>query len=142
VPGNITFCQCIPIVLPMAAIYLCHFILFVGRVAQSIYRLTTGWTVRRSNPGSGFGGLVVSMLASGTQDRGFASDRSRRIFPAGKIHSMPSHVPALEHVKEPSSLRKIAKLLAKFHKFLPSLAGCAVCLANTRRPLVAKEGSS
>jgi hypothetical protein len=38
---------------------------------------------------SGFGGLVVSMLASGTQDRGFASDRSRPIF-AGKIHSMPS----------------------------------------------------
>jgi hypothetical protein len=33
---------------------------------------------------------VVSMLASGTQDRGFARDRSRRIFPAGKIHSMPS----------------------------------------------------
>jgi hypothetical protein len=39
---------------------------------------------------SGFGGLVVSMLPSGTQDRGFAPDRSRRIFPAGKIHSMPS----------------------------------------------------
>jgi hypothetical protein len=30
------------------------------------------------------------VLASGTQDRGFAPDRSRRIFPAGKIHSMPS----------------------------------------------------
>jgi hypothetical protein len=39
---------------------------------------------------SGFGGLGVSMLASGTQDRGFAPDRSRRIFPAGKIYSMPS----------------------------------------------------
>jgi hypothetical protein len=51
----------------------------VGRVAQSVYRLTTGWTVRGSN-----------LLASGTQDRGFAPDRSRRIFPAGKIHSMPS----------------------------------------------------
>jgi hypothetical protein len=38
---------------------------------------------------SGFGGLGVSMLASGTQDRGFAPDRSRRIFPAGKIHNMP-----------------------------------------------------
>jgi hypothetical protein len=34
--------------------------------------------------------LGVSMLASGTQDCGFAPDRSRRIFPAGKIHSMPS----------------------------------------------------
>jgi hypothetical protein len=30
------------------------------------------------------------MLVSGTQDRGFAPDGSRRIFPAGKIHSMPS----------------------------------------------------
>jgi hypothetical protein len=37
---------------------------------------------------SGFGGLGVCMLASGTQDRGFAPDRSRRIFLAGKIHSM------------------------------------------------------
>jgi hypothetical protein len=39
---------------------------------------------------SGFGGLGVSTLASGTQDRGFAPDRSRRIIPAGKIHSMLS----------------------------------------------------
>jgi hypothetical protein len=55
---------------------------------------------------SGFGGLVVSMLASGTQDRGFAPDRSRE-----NILNMPSfggeikhlsHVPALGHVKEPS----------------------------------------
>jgi hypothetical protein len=33
---------------------------------------------------SGFGGLGVCMLASGTQDRGFAPDRSRWIFPPGK----------------------------------------------------------
>jgi hypothetical protein len=39
---------------------------------------------------TGFGGLVVSMLASGTQDRGFAPGRSRRIFRAKKILSMPS----------------------------------------------------
>ena len=32
----------------------------------------------------GFGGLVVSMLASGTQDRGFDLGRSRRIFRAKK----------------------------------------------------------
>ena len=30
---------------------------------------------------SGFGGLVVSVLASGAQDRGFKPGRSRRIFP-------------------------------------------------------------
>ena len=29
---------------------------------------------------SGFGGLVVSVLASGTQDRGFEPGRSRQIF--------------------------------------------------------------
>jgi hypothetical protein len=34
---------------------------------------------------SGFGGLVVSMLASDTQDRGFAPGTSRRIFRAKKI---------------------------------------------------------
>ena len=33
---------------------------------------------------SGFGGLVVSMLASGTQDSGFDPGRSRRIFRAKK----------------------------------------------------------
>jgi hypothetical protein len=33
---------------------------------------------------SGFGGLVVSMLASSTQDRGFTPDRIRRIFRAKK----------------------------------------------------------
>jgi len=33
---------------------------------------------------SGFGGLVVSVLASGTQDRGFKPGRSRRIFRAKK----------------------------------------------------------
>jgi hypothetical protein len=37
-----------------------------------------------------FGGLVVSMLASGTQVRGFKPGRSRRIFRAKKILSMPS----------------------------------------------------
>jgi hypothetical protein len=59
-----------------------------GRVSSA--GIATGYGL--DGPGiesSGFGGLGVSMLASGTQDRGFAPDRSRRIFPAGKIHSMP-----------------------------------------------------
>jgi hypothetical protein len=38
----------------------------------------------------GFGGLVVSMLASGTQGRGFKPGRSRWIFMDVKILSMPS----------------------------------------------------
>jgi hypothetical protein len=40
--------------------------------------------------GSSFGGLVVSMLASGTQVRGFKPGRSRRNFRGEKILSMPS----------------------------------------------------
>jgi hypothetical protein len=39
---------------------------------------------------SSFGGLVVSMLGSGTQDCRFAPGRSRRIFSGEKILSMPS----------------------------------------------------
>jgi hypothetical protein len=39
---------------------------------------------------SGFGGLVVSMLASGTQDCRFAPGRRRQIFSGEKFLSMPS----------------------------------------------------
>jgi hypothetical protein len=39
---------------------------------------------------SGFGGLGVSVLASGTQVCGFIPGRSRRIFKGGKILSTPS----------------------------------------------------
>ena len=38
----------------------------------------------------GFGGLVISILASGTQVRGFKPSRSRWIFTGVKILSMPS----------------------------------------------------
>ena len=44
--------------------------------------------VKTSN--DGFGGLVVSMLASGTQVCGFKPDRSLWIFTDVKILSMPS----------------------------------------------------
>ena len=44
-----------------------------------------------ATPGrDGFGGLVVSMLASGTQFRGFKPGRSLWIFTGVKILSMPS----------------------------------------------------
>jgi hypothetical protein len=68
--------------------------------------VTTAWM-------SGIGGLAVSMLASGTQDRGFAPGRSRRIFRAKKSSAcLPSegkyirlpHVADLRHVKEPYNL--------------------------------------
>jgi hypothetical protein len=54
---------------------------------------------------SGFGGLVVSMLASGTQDRGFAPSRSSRIFSAEKFLSMPSFV---REVKPFAPCRRLA----------------------------------
>jgi hypothetical protein len=57
------------------------------------------------------------MLASGTQDRGFAPGRSRRIFRAKKSSAcLPSesrlpHVADLRHVKEPYNLPDISRLL-------------------------------
>jgi hypothetical protein len=54
--------------------------------------IATGYGLDGPGVESGFGGLGVCMLASGTQDHGFAPYRSRRIFLAGKIHSMPSFV--------------------------------------------------
>ena len=71
----------------------------------------------------GFGGLVVSMLASGTRVRGFKPGRSRWIFrPSEKSSAcLPSegkwknlsHVPSLRHVKEPSTSVNY-DVLAKF----------------------------
>jgi hypothetical protein len=63
---------------------------------------------------SGFGGLVVSVLASGTQDHGFEHSRSRWIFgvktstaclPSEGKKSRLSHVADLRHVKEPCDVR-------------------------------------
>ena len=47
------------------------------------FKLVINWT-------DGFGGLVVSMLASGTQVYGFKPGRSHWIFTGVKILSMPS----------------------------------------------------
>jgi hypothetical protein len=80
---------------------------------------------------SGFGGLGVSILAFGTQDRGFAPDRSRRIFL--KIHSMPffgrevKNVPALGHEKKPSSLRILRNCWPNF--IVPSFASRVRCVS-------------
>ena len=72
---------------------------------------------------NGFGGLVVSMLASGTRIRGFTPGRSRWIFRVSEKSStcLPSegkrknlsHVPTLRHVKEPSTSVNY-DVLAKF----------------------------
>jgi hypothetical protein len=47
-------------------------------------------TVQLSITIDGFGGIVVSMLASGSRVRGFKPGRSRWIFTGVKILSMPS----------------------------------------------------
>ena len=84
---------------------------------------------------SGFGGLVVSMLASGTQDRGFDPGRSRRIFRAKKKSTacLPwggskavSHVADLRGMlKNPGFTWKSksqAKLTGHFSPVIPSFA--------------------
>jgi hypothetical protein len=103
-------------------------------IPQDIYRACT----------SGFGGLVVSMLASGSRVRGFKPGRSRRIFlmekssaylpSEGKSNNL-SHVPTLGHVKEPSSCSSLrAEGKIRMYSFLPSLieasraAWCGVLL--------------
>ena len=81
-----------------------------------------------------FGGLVVSMLASGTQDRGFDPGRSRRIFRAKKSTAcLPwggskavSHVADLRGMsKNPGFTWKSesqAKLTGHFSPMIPSFA--------------------
>jgi hypothetical protein len=54
---------------------------------------------------SGFGGLVVSMLASGAQDRGLEPGRSRRIFRVKKVlREVKPSVPC-RRFAEPCDLR-------------------------------------
>jgi hypothetical protein len=64
---------------------------------------------------SGFGGLEISMLASGTQVSGFEFSRSRRIFQGEKILGMPS----FEGEVKPSVPYRIFVALAKLWQNLP-----------------------
>jgi len=78
----------------------------------------------------GFGGLVVSMLASGTRVRGFkpgwshwifGSENSSACLPSeGKWKNL-SHVPALRHVKEPSTSVNY-QCASKIPRIVPSFA--------------------
>jgi len=56
-------------------------ITFVGRIAQSVYRLATGWTVRGSNTGGG-------EIFRSCPDRPWGSPsllyNGYRVFPGGK----------------------------------------------------------
>ena len=102
---------------------------------------------------SGFGGLEVSVLASGTQVRGFKSGRSRRIFRAKKSsarlpsegkYSHRSHVVNLRHVKEPKSDVEVAtfgKILGYFSPIVPSAAGVRSRRFRRGGHLVAGDGT-
>ena len=59
-------------------------------VKERILEVTTCFHVGVNVTVEGFGGLVVSMLASGTQVCGFKPGRSRWIFTGVKILIMPS----------------------------------------------------
>jgi hypothetical protein len=62
------------------------------KMGRRLYRNVGNYppTTLRNIPESGFGGLGVSVLASGTRFRGFKPGRSRRIFKGGKILSTHS----------------------------------------------------
>ena len=92
---------------------------------------------------------MVSMLASGTQDRGFDPGRSRRIFRAKKIHSSKavSHVADFRGMSEnPGFTWKSepqAKLTGHFSSVIPSFADRGLShVACTWRHLEAKVGRS
>jgi hypothetical protein len=93
---------------------------------------------------SGFGGLVVSVLSTGTQVRRFKPGRSRWIFQASEKSSALSltsegkwknlsHVPALRHVKEASTSVNY-ECASKMPCIVPSFAGWGLsCLYGTWR---------
>jgi hypothetical protein len=69
---------------------LCMFRALLAHLQEALHKQQSVYCICIMSARCGFGGLGVSKLPSGTQDRGFEPGRSRRIFPAGKIHSMPS----------------------------------------------------
>ena len=94
---------------------------------------------------SGFGGLVVSMLASGTQDRGFDPGRSRRIFRVkNSTPCLPwwgskavSHVADLRGMSKNPGFTWKSKSQAKFRLSLIEISH----VACTWRHLEAKVGT-
>jgi hypothetical protein len=97
--------------------------------------------------GIGYDGLVVNILASGTQVRGFKPDRNRRIFRAEKILSMPS-VPCRRFAACKRSLNGVEK--ASFRQnyrtpFSPTVLPFATRsprVVGTWRHLAASVGTS
>jgi hypothetical protein len=72
----------------------------VGRVAQSVQRLATGWTIRGSNPG---GGEIFRICPERPWDPPNHLYNGYRVFPGGKVrleraadHSPPSSAEVME----------------------------------------------
>jgi hypothetical protein len=113
-------------------------------IAQTVKRLATGWTVWGSN--SGFGGLGVCVLASGTQDCGFAPDRSCRIFHNGKnprhavLRRIPEQYQNKVHDTEQSKAIKKILVGARFFTHIQISPGAhpASCTMGTGSSLGVK----
>jgi hypothetical protein len=82
---------------------------------------------------SGFGGIMVSVLASGTQDREFKPGRSRQIFQGEKILSMPSFGgevklsdSCLRFVACKRTLHLMTKFVGHFSPIIPSVMSLGV----------------
>jgi hypothetical protein len=123
--------------------YLTSFNQFMNHLTKFMKRIMGATLLETSNlqlpATSGFGGLVVRMLASGTQDRGFKPGRSRRIFWAKKSsaclpsegkQSRLSHVAELRHVKEPYNLPWKSQIIVRtfldrFRSTLTEVSGVA-----------------
>jgi hypothetical protein len=90
---------------------------------------------------SGFGGLVVSMLASGTQDHGFELGRSGRIFRAKKSTAcLPSEGKICGMLKNPAIYVEVGitghidrPFFAQFHHSLTGVSHVAWCGAPLER---------
>ena len=87
---------------------------------------------------SGFGGLVVSMLASGTQDRGFDPGRSRHAFLGGgevKPSPMSQICAACQRTGFTWKSKSQAKLTGHFSPVIPSFADRGLsCRLHVKAP--------
>jgi hypothetical protein len=84
---NVCVVLCIVCFVSFCVLFVCKCVLYYCHRVTTHFQLTN---ISYHNPIDGFGGLVVSMLASGTQVRGFIPGRSSWIFTGVKILIMPS----------------------------------------------------
>jgi hypothetical protein len=86
---------------------------------------------------SGFGGLVVSVLASGTQHRGFAPDRSLPSFGGKVTYSVPC--PSFGACKRTQLSSKNCEITGQI-PLVPSLASAVRCVSGQYAAFSGGEG--